>query len=145
MVADVLGIDRVFIHPLSGVLSAYGIGLADVISLKERTVETELHEGSDFGVILAHLDTLEEEAREAIAKQMDRDSLADKKRDQGGNVRVVRKLLARYVGTDTALALDLPEGPGTANASDLLAKFHALHYKQFGFALDDRHVVVRRT
>ena len=142
LVADVLGIDRVYIHPLSGVLSAYGIGLADVISLKERTVETDFVEGSDFAVILAHLDTLEEEAREAIAKQMDRDALADKKGPPpGAKVRVVRKLLARYVGTDTALALDLPESPGAASAGDLLARFHALHYKQFGFALDDRRVI----
>ena len=41
-VADALGMTRVFIHPLAGVLSAYGMGLADVRALRQKAVEAEL-------------------------------------------------------------------------------------------------------
>ena len=39
MVADALGMDTCYLHPLAGVLSAYGMGLADIGALRERTVE----------------------------------------------------------------------------------------------------------
>ena len=39
LVADALGMERVFIHPFAGVLSAYGMGLADVRALKEKALE----------------------------------------------------------------------------------------------------------
>ena len=42
LVADALGMTRVFIHPLAGVLSAYGMGLADVRALKQQAVEARL-------------------------------------------------------------------------------------------------------
>src|SRR5258708_5920605 len=44
LVADALGMSRVFIHPLAGVLSAYGMGLADQIAMREAAVEQELDE-----------------------------------------------------------------------------------------------------
>ena len=50
-VADALGMTRVFIHPLAGVLSAYGMGLADVRSLRQQAVETPLRDDT-----LAQLD-----------------------------------------------------------------------------------------
>ena len=49
LVADALGIARVLLHPLAGVLSAYGMGLADVRALRERTVETPLGEAGSGG------------------------------------------------------------------------------------------------
>ena len=51
LVADALGIDRVFLHPLAGVLSAYGMGLADMRAIRERTLEAPL--GPDAA---AHID-----------------------------------------------------------------------------------------
>ena len=44
-VADALGMSRVFVHPLAGVLSAYGMGLADQIAMREASVELALDEG----------------------------------------------------------------------------------------------------
>ncbi len=41
-VADALGMSRVFIHPLAGVLSAYGMGLADVRALRQQAIEARL-------------------------------------------------------------------------------------------------------
>src|SRR2546430_16870278 len=48
-VADALGMTRVFIHPLAGVLSAYGMGLADVPALRQKTVEAKLGEAYLIG------------------------------------------------------------------------------------------------
>src|SRR5665811_1113344 len=44
LVADALGMTRVFIHPLAGVLSAYGMGLADQIAMRESALECSLNE-----------------------------------------------------------------------------------------------------
>ena len=43
LVADALGMTRIFIHPLAGVLSAYGMGLADQIAMREAALERELN------------------------------------------------------------------------------------------------------
>src|SRR4030095_972392 len=61
LVADALGIERVMIHPLAGVLSAYGIGIADVKAIRETSWLRPL--GEDFSEALAEL---EEQAREAL-------------------------------------------------------------------------------
>ncbi|QDZ20245.1 hydantoinase B/oxoprolinase [Chloropicon primus] len=137
LVADVLGITKVYIHPLSGVLSAYGIGLADVISLREKTVEQKLR-SENFADVLAHLGTLEEEAKAAITKQT-AESANGGSTKGSTKVQVIKKLLVRYSGTDTALALHYSEG---MEADALVSNFHDLHYKQFGFALEDREVIV---
>ena len=47
LVADALGMDSVLLHPLAGVLSAYGMGLADVRALRERTVEAPLEAAAE--------------------------------------------------------------------------------------------------
>ena len=46
-VADELGMKRIFLHPFAGVLSAYGMGLADVRALRHRTIETQLNDAGD--------------------------------------------------------------------------------------------------
>jgi 5-oxoprolinase (ATP-hydrolysing) len=48
LIADALGMKQVFIHPYAGVLSAYGMGLADVRVIRERAVESVLSEGLVF-------------------------------------------------------------------------------------------------
>src|SRR5262249_60365821 len=66
-VADALGITEVLIHPLAGVLSAYGMGLADVTAMRERSVEAPLSAG-----LLPELDrvadALAADALEALVK-----------------------------------------------------------------------------
>ena len=61
-VADQLGMTRVFLHPLAGVLSAYGMGLADMRVLRERAVEARLTDGG-IGALTAALGELEAEGR----------------------------------------------------------------------------------
>ena len=125
LVADALGIDRVFLHPLAGVLSAYGIGLADVRAIRERTLETPLGPDTAAAVDTA-LAALEAEARAALA-------------DQGvapGRIAVERRLALRYRGTDSTL--DIAHGAPDA----VLAAFEAAHRRRYGFVSPGRPVVV---
>ncbi|GAB4272915.1 MAG: hydantoinase B/oxoprolinase family protein [Deferrisomatales bacterium] len=123
-VADALGIDRIFLHPLAGVLSAYGMGLADQRVLRERAVEAVLTE--ELGPALdATLGELESAAREELARQ-----------GVSGGVVVRRRLHVRYQGTDTPLVVD------AGSPSEVRGRFTAAHRGRFGFALEDRPLVV---
>ncbi|TVS10808.1 MAG: 5-oxoprolinase [Wenzhouxiangella sp.] len=124
LVADALGMDTVLIHPMAGVLSAYGMGLADVIALREfplgQTVDDQL---------VAPLDRAEAKALEqAIAE------LTDQGHD-GGEIRTRSQLHLKYSGTDTTLLVDSDDPARMREA------FRAAHRRQFGFVLDGREIV----
>ena len=68
LVADALGIERVLIHPLAGVLSAYGMGLADRRELRERTLSLPLEEAR-METLRAEAESLRSEAADALAAQ----------------------------------------------------------------------------
>ena len=105
LVADALGIGRVLIHPLAGVLSAYGMGLADMVELRQRTLG-----GRDLEPTLAEL------AAEAAAAL----------RHQGVESPEIRRRVAlRYEGSDTALEVEA--GP------DMERQFEEAHRTRFGF------------
>jgi 5-oxoprolinase (ATP-hydrolysing) len=89
-VADALGMTRVFIHPLAGVLSAYGMGLADVRALRQRAVEASLTAPA-LSSAAATFDELERAARDEIAAQ---GIAADR-------IACTRTLHVKYDGTDT--------------------------------------------
>ncbi|HTD55980.1 MAG TPA: hydantoinase B/oxoprolinase family protein [Silvibacterium sp.] len=116
-VADALGMDRILIHPLAGVLSAYGIGLAELRALRESSVEKPMDKE---GVTQAGelLDQLEHEAREELHAQH---SLAE---------TIVRKFHVRYRGTNTPLAVDAGSIPEMREA------FQMAHQMRFGFVMD---------
>ncbi|MGP1352477.1 MAG: hydantoinase B/oxoprolinase family protein [Parasphingopyxis sp.] len=121
LVADALGIDRIQIHPLAGVLSAYGIGLADVTVLREVTFGRPL--GTDFGAEMA---SLAEEAEAAV-------------REQGVDPAAIEsecRVALRYSGSDSALevARDTPRA--------MRAVFEALHKARFGYVDEEAEVIV---
>src|SRR5262249_34170819 len=94
LVADALGMTRVFIHPHAGVLSAYGMGLADQTAMRERAVEMKLDDSSTLADIA---EELAKAAREELVLQgvpVER-------------VRVERRAHLKYDGTDTALVVPL--------------------------------------
>ncbi len=121
LVADELGMEAVFLHPFAGVLSAYGMGLADQGVIREAPVERVLDQAAPLlPDIYARL---EAEGRAALAAQG---------ADPAALV-ATRRLHLRYAGTDAVLVL--PEG---STADD----FEALHRARFGFASPGRAVVV---
>ncbi|MDP8994214.1 MAG: hydantoinase B/oxoprolinase family protein [Pseudomonadota bacterium] len=122
LVADALGIGRVLIHPLAGVLSAYGIGLADTIELRQRTVAKPLGPASmpALGRVLAEL---AEEAEAAVRAQ------------QVASVETSRRVALRYEGSDTTLEIPV------SFPAQMREEFEALHRARFGFVLPEATVV----
>ncbi len=124
-VADALAITQVLIHPLAGVLSAYGIGLADVTAMRETAVEAPLADGLLPGLGQA-ADRLEADARAELAS-----GGADPAR-----AVCVRRAHLRYEGTDTALPVPLG---GTA---EMTAAFERAYRQQFSFLMPDKAIGV---
>jgi 5-oxoprolinase (ATP-hydrolysing) len=127
-VADALGMRRVFIHPLAGVLSAYGIGLADAIVMRQRTAEVPLAADS-LEALRAPFALLEHEAGEELMAQGF--ALAD--------MDIARAVLVKYAGTDSTLALPLT---AESTAQSLRADFLELYRARYGFHMADRDLVI---
>ena len=124
-VADALGMRTVFIHPLAGVLSAYGMGLADQTAMREASVELPL-DAAGLGEAVQRLAVLGAAAVAEVAAQgvpVDR-------------IRQVQRLLLRYQGTDTALAV----APGELAA--MQQAFEAAYRQRFAFGMPGRGLVI---
>jgi len=125
-VADALGMTRVFVHPFAGVLSAYGMGLADVRALRQQAVETRLSAQA-----LAALETafapLEAVARDEIVRQGTPASRID----------TTRTLHVKYDGTDTTI-----EVPASRSEDAIVAAFEARYRQQYGFLMPGRGWVI---
>jgi 5-oxoprolinase (ATP-hydrolysing) len=129
-VADALGMTRVFIHPLAGVLSAYGMGLADVRALRAKTVEAALS-AEGLALAAAVFEPLAREARLELEAQG----------IGGGRVALHRTLRLKYEGTDTTLEIPLPDGdPGAVSA--IVAEFERRYRAHYGFLMPERPLVV---
>ncbi|MED5621311.1 hydantoinase B/oxoprolinase family protein [Ideonella sp. BN130291] len=126
-VADALGMNRVFVHPLAGVLSAYGMGLADQSVMREAAVELPLAEES-LPRIHQRLDALADEALAEIRRQG----------TSAGEVRVIKRAHVRYEGTDSALVVN--HGDGSVAA--VRAAFEAAYRQRFAFLMDGRRLMV---
>ncbi|MGB3797674.1 MAG: hydantoinase B/oxoprolinase family protein, partial [Alteraurantiacibacter sp.] len=118
-VADELGIETVLVHPLAGMLSAYGIGLAPVVSMREAGVVRPLTD--DFG--------------DALAKLKDR--VTQDLADQGiaaEQIGLIPRLRLRFDGSDTTLNLPLGD--------DVDARFREEHRRRFGWSDDQAAIVL---
>jgi 5-oxoprolinase (ATP-hydrolysing) len=127
LVADALGMKTVHIHPFSGLLSAYGIGLARIATSRVRAVIKPFDE-----TLLSELDAaiaeLSDEAREEITSQ----GVASEE------VECTPLLHLRYDGSDTALET----GFANRDRMSALENFKAAHRAQFGFSFENKTVVV---
>jgi 5-oxoprolinase (ATP-hydrolysing) len=128
-VADALGVTNVLIHPLAGALSAYGIGLADVIAMRETAVEAPLT--ADLAARLRDeaFRPLEESAHAELAAQS---GLAAAPED----IQVTRRVHLRYDGTDTPV--QVPYGSLTA----MTEAFERAYRTRFSFLMPDKRIVV---
>ena len=124
-VADELGMTTVLIHPLAGVLSAYGMGLADVTAMRESAVEAPLADD-----LIPELDQVTSELTAAALAELKDEGVAEDR------VRGVRRAHLRYDGTDTALIV--PLGPAAAMISD----FEDAYRRSFSFLTRDKQIVV---
>lgn len=125
LVADALGMTRVFAHPLAGVLSAYGMGLADQTVMRERAIELRLQD-EHLPAVRQALDELQAEALAALRAQ----EVAEDR------IELAQRVHLRYEGTDTALIV--PFGTGT----QMQASFEAAYQQRFAFLMPQRALVV---
>ena len=125
LVADALGMTRVLAHPLAGVLSAYGMGLADIRALREQSVEATL-EGDTVGQTAEMLERLAADATAEVRAQ----GISD------ANIEVLRRLHLKYAGTDTPLIVDF------ANIEAMAVQFENLHRQRYGFVMPEKALIV---
>jgi 5-oxoprolinase (ATP-hydrolysing) len=125
LVADQLGMETVFIHPYAGVLSAYGMGLADQTTMREQAVEIPLA-AETMAQVRGLADQLAADATQALTAQG-----ADP-----AQVTTSRTLHLRYAATEAALIVPLTDLDTIRDA------FTLAHRVRFGFATPERDVVV---
>ena len=124
-VADALGMSRVFVHPLAGVLSAYGMGLADRIAMREAALEQPL-DASGLQAAAARLEAMAQAAADELATQdVAREAIA-----------LHRHLHLRYEGTDSALVVAFGDEAAAR------AAFDAAYRQRFAFLMPDRGLVI---
>lgn len=122
--ADTLGMTKIFLHPFAGVLSAYGMGLADLRALREQAVEGSL----DDAIVAQTSKILDDLAADASGEL----------RAQGiddDRIRVLRKVHLRYTGTDSALVVDF------GDRAKIIEGFEQAHRQRYGFITDKDHIV----
>ena len=124
-VADTLGMTKVFVHPFAGVLSAYGMGLADIRAMREQAVEAKLESGALAGLD-QQLDVLAADARGELHEQ----GITDAK------IKMLKRLHLRYDGTDTPLIVDF----GDVDA--IKGQFEEQHKQRYGFVMSEKPLVV---
>ncbi len=121
LVADELGMKRVYIHPFAGVLSAYGMGLAEVRALREEAAERRLDEALE--------DIVEKSVR--LGEQC-----VDELKWQGVTLsRLDKRVHLKYEGTDTSLVVPL------GSVAAMRAEFERLYAQRFSFLMPGRALV----
>jgi 5-oxoprolinase (ATP-hydrolysing) len=123
LTADALGISTVMIHPFSGILSAYGMGLADIRATRQRTVSHELT------AALETLGPISDELTGSVLEEMASQGVA------ASETEVLHRAHLRYQGTDTTLPVTL------ASAAEMTVAFETAHRKQFGFIFENREII----
>ncbi|WP_376710768.1 hydantoinase B/oxoprolinase family protein [Pseudochrobactrum lubricantis] len=130
LVADALGMKNILLHPMSGLLSAYGMGLADIRATRQKALGVDLD--ADAPAELQRLGA--ELATECVAELT----------AQGVEEQVITKHLRahiRYAGTDTVLSVEATY-PAVDAASRLRAEFEAAHKRRFGFIAENKALVI---
>ena len=124
-VADALGMIQVFVHPLAGVLSAYGMGLADQSVIREQAVEVKLQETA-LAEIAQRLDALAGVAATELSNQQ----------LSIGNVTTHRRVHVRYEGSDSALIVAF------GSLEQIQTRFEAAYRQRFAFLMQGKGLVV---
>ena len=123
LIADTLGIEAVLIHPLSGLLSAYGMGLAHIRASRERSIEAPLNADTMRKIENLAFDLGSETTEELLDEGVEHDDIA-----------IGTFVHLRYEGTDTALPIPFSE-------PDIMTRdFEMLHRQRFGFISPEKSI-----
>ena len=125
LVADALGMETILVHPLSGLLSAYGMGLADIRATGQHAVEAPLEAASLEALRPLLTAQVDKVVAEVAGQGVARDRIA-----------AFTRLHLRYAGTDAPLLVDL------ADAAAMRAAFETQHRRRFGFIDPDKALII---
>ncbi len=125
LVADSLGMTKILLHPFAGVLSAFGMGLADLRVMKEQALEIT-YENNSLGSISKTLDELARIGEEEMQAQG----------MPASRVRTIRRLHIKYQGSDTAMIV------GDGSPEEVIPAFQAAHRQRFGFTTPEKPMIV---
>ncbi len=136
LVADALGMTRVFVHPLAGVLSAYGMGLADQNVIREQAVEVPLQPAA-VADLRQRLQALGETARDELARQQ----------LSATEVQLKPRVHLRYEGSDAALMVPvshevLAQSDPEVTVQALQAGFEQAYRTRFAFLMAGKRLIV---
>ncbi len=126
LIADTLGIKKIFLHPYAGVLSAYGMGLADVRAIREGGVEQPLTQRL-IPKLQKLMETLETQARSEINEAL-------------SQIEVIRKANLKYDGTNSTLTVNF-----TGNVAIMRQEFEIEHQSRYGFIQLEKNLIVEST
>ncbi len=126
LVADALGMRKVFVHPLAGVLSAYGMGLADQNLIREQAIEARLTADA-LPSIAATLDALAQQAQAELQRQQGSQTDA--------SIKLAKRVHLRYEGSDSALIVSF------GSLDELHSRFEAAYRQRFAFLMPGKGLI----
>lgn len=130
LIADTLGMKKIFLHPYAGVLSAYGMGLADVRAIREAGVEKILDEEL-LEKLQELMERLEGEGRNELQTQRTAEVNPEERKE------VVKKVNLKYEGTNSILGVDFVGDVGL-----MRGEFEKEHKLRYGFIQGEKRLVV---
>ncbi|MEH6633282.1 MAG: hydantoinase B/oxoprolinase family protein [Halopseudomonas aestusnigri] len=125
LVADTLGMKKVLLHPFAGVLSAYGMGLADIRAIRERQIEKTLDVDTLTNIIFLFFE-LEGEVRKEVLDQNVEES----------KILIERKVHIRYEDSHQPLIINF------GNLAEIKQQFEDLHRTRYGFIAENRSLLI---
>jgi len=125
MVADRLGVRRIHIHPHAGVLSALGIGLADVREVLDHAVEQTLDDDALAAIELRWTEVAAAASDIVVSQGI-----------EPGHVTVIRRMALRYAGSDTAFHVL------AGSVAELTGRFEEVHRARFGFVSPEKQIII---
>ncbi|BAZ67175.1 hydantoinase/oxoprolinase [Fischerella sp. NIES-4106] len=132
LIADTLGMKKIFLHPYAGVLSAYGMGLADVRAIRESGVEQPLTQEL-VPQLQQLMQILETQARQELPLSTDRaDGIEASNKEE-----VVRKLNLKYEGTNSILTINF-----VSDVAVMRQEFEVEHKSRYGFIQIEKSLIV---
>ena len=127
LIADALGMKQVFLHPYAGVLSAYGMGLADVRVIRESAVEATL-----CNLLLPSL----EEMLTQLATEAEAELNCSIESLRLSSKSAFYKVHLRYEGTDSSLIVDF------SNVAEMRQQFEEAHHQRYGFIVPEKPLII---
>ncbi|MCP5214746.1 MAG: hydantoinase B/oxoprolinase family protein [Pseudomonadales bacterium] len=129
LVADALGMKKVILHPFAGVLSAYGMGLADMRTIRQQAVERQLSaslmRALQSNLIEMEIDARNELIQQGVTKQ---------------TIQFLRTAYIKYEGTDSSLPI--PFQKYEEEYQQIIAAFASAHHQQYGFSVSAKALVL---